>query len=261
MKKVTFLLVAALLASGLLLGTAQAAFASFDGATNLLDTTAFGGNGYGNGNSGTGSSSYCDGTTCESTSLNLSTTPLSSYEEDSLIFMVEEEKLARDVYLFLADKWNLVVFSNIAVSEQAHMDSLITLIDRYGLTNPASSQEGVFTNSSLQSLYNELIAKGGQSLADALLVGGAIEEIDIRDLQTRLTSVTHFDISQVFNNLLTGSYNHLKAFANEYNLQTGETYVPQYLDATAYQTALDSSMTARGPVTSRGSGTSGNGRW
>jgi hypothetical protein len=138
------------------------------------------------------------------------------------------------------------------------MDSILVLIDRYGLTSPVSASAGVFNNGDLQALYTELTNKGSVSLADALLVGGAIEEIDIRDLQADLADVTHTDINQVYNNLLSGSYNHLQAFSSEYELQTGTVYTPQYLDATAYQTALDSSGQAGGPVTTNGMG---NGRY
>jgi len=41
-------------------------------------------------------------------------------EQKDLTFMREEEKLAQDVYTFLASKWNLRIFSNIARSEQTH---------------------------------------------------------------------------------------------------------------------------------------------
>lgn len=36
----------------------------------------------------------------------------------------EEEKLARDVYLTFYDEFDLATFSNIASSEQMHMDAL-----------------------------------------------------------------------------------------------------------------------------------------
>lgn len=248
LKRMTILLVTIFMAGGLLLTTTQTAAANSSGNG--------GGNGYGN--SGTGSA--CIGTTCTNTSLSFSTAPLSATEKDSLLFMVEEEKLARDVYQFLAAKWNLVVFSNIAQSEQMHMDSVLTLIDRYDLTSPVSSQAGVFANSDLQALYTQLTEKGSQSLAEALRVGGAIEEIDIRDLQSRSADVTHSDITRVFNNLLSGSYNHLRAFANEYELETGTVYAPQYLDSLDFQEAIESVNTRGGSTSTQGMGTGQYGR-
>jgi len=172
--------------------------------------------------------------------------------------MVEEEKLACDVYTFLAAQWSLPLFGNIAQSEQTHMDALLVLVDRYGLTSPVSATAGVFTNTSLQSLYTSLTQKGSQSLAEALLVGGAIEELDIADLQTRLASITHLDLQQVLNSLMLGSYNHLQAFANTYQVETGSVYTPQTLSAETYQTAIETTSGMYG-ATGRGMGRGGSG--
>ena len=163
---------------------------------------------------------------------------LSSADAESLIYMREEEKLARDVYTELYSIWGLPVFQNIAASEQAHMDSVKTLLDRYGLNDPALDQAGAFTNPELQALYTDLIARGSLSIAEAVKVGGAVEEIDILDLQKGLAETANADIQQVFNNLLHGSENHLRAFTNNLMTQTGETYAPQYMTAEQYQEIL-----------------------
>lgn len=166
--------------------------------------------------------------------------------------MVEEEKMARDVYNALYATWGSTTFQTIAASEQTHMDSIKNLLTVYGLTDPSSSQAGVFSNPDLQALYDQLIVRGSQSLAEAFKVGGAIEEIDILDLQERLAQTDNADIQQVFNNLLKGSGNHLRAFANALQMQTGEVYQPQYLSAEAYQAILS--------ATSGGYGNSGGGQ-
>jgi hypothetical protein len=163
-----------------------------------------------------------------------SSTELTQDEIDALLFMREEEKLARDVYLTLYEKWDLVLFNNIARSEQKHMDAVKTIIDRYGLEDPMLAEVGEFTNQDLQSLYDDLIIKGSQSISDALLVGGAIEEIDILDLQESLKDTSNVDVARVFESLLRGSYNHLKAFVNTFNRQTTETYKPQYMTQNAF---------------------------
>lgn len=163
---------------------------------------------------------------------------LSDSEAAALLFMREEEKLAHDVYTALYEKWGLAIFQNIASSEQAHTDAVKSLLDRYGLQDPASAQVGVFTNPELQSLYTTLVSQGSQSLAEALKVGAAIEEIDILDLEERLAQTDNADIQQVFNNLLNGSYNHLRSYVSTLQSQTGETYQPQYLSAEAYQAIL-----------------------
>jgi hypothetical protein len=171
---------------------------------------------------------------------------LSDAEVEGLLYMREEEKLARDVYLVLYEKWGMPVFQNIANSEQTHTDAVKTLIDRYGLQDPAAGQDvGIFTNPELQELYDLLVETGSQSLADALRVGVAIEEIDILDLEDWIAQTNQADIVLVYENLLKGSRNHLRSFVSTLERQTGEIYQPQYLDQAAYD-AIVSSPTERG---------------
>ena len=138
---------------------------------------------------------------------------LSAGEIQSILFMREEEKLARDVYLTLYDQWDLAIFENIASSEQTHMNAMGTLIQRYGLEDPTEANGvGEFADSTLQALYTDLITAGSESLSDALRVGAAIEEIDILDLEDYLPQTDAQDIERVYQNLLNGSRNHLRAF-------------------------------------------------
>ena len=155
---------------------------------------------------------------------------LSASEVDGLVFMREEEKLAHDVYVTLYAQWGLPVFNNIANSEATHTAAIKVLLDRYGIADPAAGKGvGEFTNSDLQKLYEQLVAQGSQSLTEALKVGISIEEIDIRDLQTRLTETSSPDIQLVYNNLLRASENHLRAFTTNLQRQTGGSYSSQGL--------------------------------
>jgi hypothetical protein len=177
----------------------------------------------------------------------VATSSLTADEIAGLQFMREEEKLAHDVYVTFYQQYGLAIFNNIADSEATHMAAIKTLLDRYGIADPAAGNGvGVFENVELQALYNQLIAQGRQSLSAALKVGGAIEEIDILDLKERLGTTTHSDIQQVYTSLLNGSYNHLRAFANTLKTQTGEVYQPQYLDAATYQTIIAGANGRRG---------------
>ena len=138
---------------------------------------------------------------------------LTDDEKYWMTYMREEEKLARDVYLSLGSRWNIPIFLNIAQSEQTHMDSVKTLLDRYGLPDPAEGKgQGKFTNQDLQRLHDDLIAQGNASSVEALRAGVFIEETDIADLNRAIASTTHNDIENVYRNLLQGSMNHLNAF-------------------------------------------------
>ena len=176
-------------------------------------------------------------------------TPLSEAEIASLTYMREEEKVARDVYLAFYAQWQLPLFQSIANSESTHMTSIKTLLDRYGLVDPVGNNgAGVFTNATLQALYDQLVAEGGQSVEAALEVGALIEEVDIADLQQGLAAITHTDIIRVYNNLIRGSQNHLRAFTSQLRQLTGATYVPQYLDQATYTAILNSSMGQNGAM-------------
>ncbi|WKV11900.1 DUF2202 domain-containing protein [Marivirga harenae] len=166
--------------------------------------------------------------------------PLSESEQSSLLFMREEEKLARDVYDYLYLKWSRPLFDNISSSEQSHMDAVLMLLNRYDLEDPAARKEsGVFFNYDIQQLYDDLTQTGQQSIIEALKVGAAIEEIDILDLKNALEAfVDNQDIEAVYNNLMQGSENHLRSFVKNLANQ-GVTYQPQYLTQEEYDAIIN----------------------
>lgn len=139
---------------------------------------------------------------------------LSEMESSGILFMREEEKLARDVYLYLYEIYPLRPFLNISKSEQAHMDAMLYLIDTLNLVDPVrDNPPGVFQSEELQDLYDELIERGSKSQEEALRVGALIEEVDIIDIQTELDeNATHEEVIRVYTNLLRASGNHLRAF-------------------------------------------------
>ncbi len=168
---------------------------------------------------------------------------VSDAEAQGLIFMREEEKLARDVYLYLYDLWGQRVFNNISGSEQMHTDAIKYLLEKYNIDDPMVVDSlGVFKNQNLQDLYNTLIAQGKDSLVAALKVGALIEEVDIRDIQNELDqNVDNEDIQYVYENLMRGSRNHLRAFVSNLSAQ-GVTYSPQILSEEDYLAIINSPM-------------------
>lgn len=171
---------------------------------------------------------------------------LSATDIEGLLFMREEEKLARDVYLALYDMWGVNIFRNIASSEESHTEAVRVLIERYSLEDPMDVDEpGVFVNADLQALYDDLTALGSQSLVDALLVGAAIEEIDILDLEEYVARTDNAEIKLVYENLLRGSRNHLRSFVRQIESRSGP-YQPQYLTRDAYDAILGSGIEVGG---------------
>ena len=168
--------------------------------------------------------------------------PISEEEKEGLIEMREEEKLARDVYLTLYNKWKLQIFKNIAESEQTHTDSVKYLLDRYGIEDPVKSDEiGKFSNPKFEQLYKNLVEKGSKSEVDALIVGATIEDLDIADLEHWLNKTDNEDIKFVYENLMKGSRNHLRAFIRMLN-NYGANYSPQYISKEEYEQIINSQM-------------------
>jgi len=165
---------------------------------------------------------------------------LNDSEEEGILFMREEEKLARDVYLQMYQIWETTVFNNIGKSEQTHMDAMESLITRYGLADPVEGMDiGEYTDQILQELHDELIEAGSNSEMDALKVGAAIEEIDIIDIERYKVQTNKQDIITVYDNLLKGSRNHLRSFVSVME-KRGISYEPQYLSKEVFNDIITS---------------------
>jgi len=137
---------------------------------------------------------------------------LTQEQIDDLVFMYQEEKMARDVYKTLGDTWGASIFYNIQSAEQNHMDAIKTLLVNYGIPVPVIEDTvGVFENQEIQALYDQLVSMGEESLTSAYNVGVLIEETDIADLEEKMADAPA-DVLQVYQTLLAGSYNHLAAF-------------------------------------------------
>ena len=180
-----------------------------------------------------------------SSSAIVATDALTEADIEGLIFMQEEEKLARDVYLTLGEIWNAPVFSNIAASEQRHMDAILGLLDNYGLDDTMYAETiGRFENHDLQEMYDNLVSVGSDSIEAALEVGAIIEEVDIVDLDEYLGRTTAEDMPRTYEDLLRGSRNHLRAFVSQ--LEAAGVDRPPYLLATEDYESILASETGRG---------------
>jgi len=171
---------------------------------------------------------------------------LNETEIEGILYMREEEKLARDVYQVLYDRWGSQIYQNIAHSEQIHMDAVSLLIEKYGLEDPVVNDSiGAFTNPKFKDLYEELVANGSKSLESAYRVGCYIEEIDIIDLDYYIAKTDNEDLKAVFEFLRFGSYNHLRAFSKQLS-NLGITYEPILLDKDRYNEIISSTKIGGG---------------
>lgn len=171
--------------------------------------------------------------------------PLTVAETETLLFVREEEKLARDVYLTLYNQWGSNIFQNIANNgEQQHMDAIKVLVDAFGYVDPVSSNEvGAFTDAEILKLYNDLVARGMTSSQEALMVGGFIEEYDIKDLQDAIDEAkqgtNQAAVIQTYDSLLCGSRNHLRSFVGQIE-KDGLVYQAQHVSQATVDAIVNS---------------------
>ena len=150
----------------------------------------------------------------DTTSTISTSTELTQHQKDTLLFIYQEEKVARDAYITLGNLYpNQRTFANIQLSEQKHIDSAQGLCEKYGvdISNIDETNVGEYVVPVLQELYDTLVVQGSQSELAGLMVGEYIEITDIADLEHAEIGMPA-DVVKVYENLKAGSYNHLDAY-------------------------------------------------
>lgn len=158
---------------------------------------------------------------------------LSDADLASLLKMKEEEKLARDVYAAFNAKWGKQPFKHISKAEDTHLKAVVSLLKLYNSQDTIIAEAGKFSDIKIQALYDEMVLKGDSSLINALSISALIEEMDIADIKSILSSTTNTNLLIVLENLLSGSRNHLRAFDKQLNY-LGIKYIPVYLTIEEY---------------------------
>jgi hypothetical protein len=185
-------------------------------------------------------------------------------ERTHLIFMREEEKLARDVYTKLGSMYpDSVIFGNIDDSEQRHTTAVKNMIEKYGYEDPNTNDNiGVFTGKDygwyFTEKYNLLVERASISELEALYVGAFIEELDMMDINqcpkvivdadngidevTRCGRIStgNSDIVKLYDSLLDGSDSHLEGYVKNIEKQIGQgNYQAQVLSQEQVDEILD----------------------
>jgi hypothetical protein len=177
-------------------------------------------------------------------------------EINGIKHIYEVEKVARDVYKNFYDKWATPVQSVVSGSEQNHMDIMKVIIDKYKLGDPAKGNGyGKFSTSELQALYNDLLGRGSSSEINALSTSAAIEEFDILEIRKNVTNGNSDEVVSAYQQLMTGSENHLRIFAAKLKEKAVE-YKPQYLTQQEYNQIIAAGTAVTTTATTTATGTS-----
>jgi len=171
--------------------------------------------------------------------INEANSVISLQEEEGLLFMLEEEKLARDTYNYLYNVWGSNVFNNIKSSEQTHMNTVSNLLDQNNISYTILP-EGQFEDESLQLLFNQFVEDGQVSVLSAYNIGALIEDLDISDLEEFINETNNEDIVIAYNLLECGSRNHLRSFVTNITDNDGQ-YLPQFLSLENFNDIINGS--------------------
>ncbi len=168
---------------------------------------------------------------------------LNQTEKEGLIYIAEEEKLSRDLNGFFYGKWGLEIFAKTKKAAQTNVNSILSIIAKYGLENPIENDKiGNFMNPRLQDLYGKLLQNGSDSVGNALKADAFIEELDIADLEMYLHFTTNPDVERAYANLMDGAKEHLREFVlelNKYNI----SYMPQVLPEDEFNSIISENGT------------------
>ena len=163
---------------------------------------------------------------------------LTQQNKNDLAFMGNEERLAYNVYMNLYNYHNnngneIKQLYNISSgSEVKHIETVRDLVNKYNIkpedltvldsapvasstTDQSDLPDDKYGVAHIQTLYNDLMAKGESSVQDALEVGCMIEVTDINDLNPKIQNAIDSgakDLEDAFSFLRDGSYNHYWAF-------------------------------------------------
>ncbi len=131
-----------------------------------------------------------------------------------LQFAREEERMARDLYQALADKYDgALPFSRITLSEQRHFDAVGALLDRYDVADPADGRKaGSYADATLQNLYDGWLADGRSRSTRPTTSAWPWRSATSPTSRARSSRASRADVTQVFTALLNGSQHHLAAF-------------------------------------------------
>ncbi len=143
----------------------------------------------------------------------LSSGTLTTVQRAAMASMAEEEKLAHDLYVAFAARYDDGRFDRISAAETKHLGAIRTLLTRYRVTDPTKGMPaGAFQSDAFQDVYDDLLASGSASLQEALDAGATVERHDIADLRAAMVGLTATDVKTVYTNLVRASQQHLAAF-------------------------------------------------
>ncbi len=102
------------------------------------------------------------------------------------------------------------------------------MLQKHVHSYPTNNNVNDVVKQGLVSLFDNLLTQGKLSALEALYVGAAIEEVDMLDLQQAIDSAENDHLRSMYENLLSGSRNHLRTYIRQIE-QQGNVYEALFL--------------------------------
>ncbi len=131
----------------------------------------------------------------------------------ALQYLVQEEKLMRDVFRNLFERYDIYAFKKAADVADEHYDKLMKLLADHGIHIDVPDTKGVYTSAIFEKLYVDAIEAGSKSLADAMRVGRELESINIMDLKHRDVYKADKCIRDVLDSFIADADKRFRTFA------------------------------------------------
>lgn len=190
--------------------------------------------------------------TCVTSTADATPLALGAAAQAALVFQIDEERMARELYTAFAEKWGLQPFKMIPRSEARHEAVLRQLGVRAGVTAP-SALPGRFDTGEVQLRYEALLALGLESADSALRASAFVEEQDIADLDTLIAATDSADLKGAATALRQASTNHLRAYLATLKAR-GVTYEPKLLKTEEFTAIVGDVTRGMGPGRGQGNG-------
>lgn len=149
-----------------------------------------------------------------------------SQAKDSLFLIVEQKKLAHDVFITLSEHWQKRHLKLLVRVESLHLRAIKRRLKNHDLNSILGNSTGIFNSSKLQKLYWELVNRGQNSVLDAFHVSAFLKEMDIVNLQSVIDASKNTRITNFSQRLMNNSKKHLRILIKQIERQGG-IYEPQ----------------------------------
>lgn len=171
---------------------------------------------------------------------------LNDQAKQKIIYMIEGEKLARDLYYKFSDKYDYPNFEQLYKAEQTQKQALQKLAEKYGLENPAAKKGiGEFKNPQIQNYYDSYLKQGNKNLSEAIKSSNKAEEIAALIYPQALSKTNKKDVKFVLKRLNIAAKNHLRLHAQTIEDKGIKYDKPTHLKPADYNRIIHSSIEPR----------------